>query len=129
MEASTISLLAQIPLVGIFVWFTLRMSTMAAKSLETRDEAWHETLSGVLEKAEQSRELTARSQATVTERHIGALQKLTQMMQAASEQLAAGQQRIRRQNARITALLIGHLRDLSPAEADDFVHSVFDDDA
>ncbi len=40
MPENYISLLAQIPLVGIFVWFSLRLITVFMASLEKRDEQW-----------------------------------------------------------------------------------------
>jgi len=39
-----ISLLAQIPLVGIFVWFVLVWSDRMEKSAEKREKAWREFL-------------------------------------------------------------------------------------
>ncbi len=40
MQDSYISLLIQIPLVGIFVWFSLRLISIFMASLEKRDEQW-----------------------------------------------------------------------------------------
>jgi len=40
MTDSYISLLIQIPLVGIFVWFSLRLISIFMASLEKRDEQW-----------------------------------------------------------------------------------------
>lgn len=35
-----LSLLIQIPLVGIFVWFSLQLITVFLKAIETRDAYW-----------------------------------------------------------------------------------------
>lgn len=40
-----IGLLIQIPLVGIFVWFSLQLITTFLKAIEQRDQAWREFLS------------------------------------------------------------------------------------
>ena len=37
-----IGLLVQIPLVGIFVWFSLQLISYFLKSIDTRDQAWRE---------------------------------------------------------------------------------------
>ncbi|MBK8421764.1 hypothetical protein [Candidatus Villigracilis saccharophilus] len=37
-----ISLLIQVPLVGIFVWFSLQLISYFLKSIDTRDAAWRE---------------------------------------------------------------------------------------
>lgn len=40
MDSNLISLLVQIPLVGIFVWFTLRMSSDYRADTNRRDDQW-----------------------------------------------------------------------------------------
>lgn len=41
-----IGLLIQVPLVGIFIWFTLRIVDRFLKTLEQRDLQWQEFLAG-----------------------------------------------------------------------------------
>lgn len=40
-----IGLAVQIPLVGIFVWFSLQLISYFLKSIDTRDAAWREFMS------------------------------------------------------------------------------------
>lgn len=42
MDSQYISLLIQIPLVGIFVWFSLRLVDVFLRDLEARDRQWRE---------------------------------------------------------------------------------------
>jgi len=39
-NSSYISLLVQVPLVGMFIWFTLRQSKDFLSAMEKRDEQW-----------------------------------------------------------------------------------------
>lgn len=44
MDASLVSLLSQIPLVGIFIWFVLTMMDRYSKERSERDAQWREFL-------------------------------------------------------------------------------------
>jgi len=44
LESPVISLLIQIPLVGIFVWFTLKLSDQHRQERKERDREWREWL-------------------------------------------------------------------------------------
>lgn len=52
-EASWVSLLVQVPLVGVFIWFTLRLTKMNQDAQAKRDEAYLAALDRISEKLEQ----------------------------------------------------------------------------
>jgi hypothetical protein len=52
-DASWVSLLVQVPLVGVFIWFTLRMITINQEAQAKRDQAYLAALDRISEKLEQ----------------------------------------------------------------------------
>lgn len=48
MPDTYISLLAQVPLVGIFIWFTLKLITIFQTAQDARDKAYVESLSTIV---------------------------------------------------------------------------------
>lgn len=54
MESTYISLLIQVPLVGMFIWFTLRQNKDFLDAMEKRDEQWREFLSNHTESTNQA---------------------------------------------------------------------------
>jgi Na+/phosphate symporter len=51
---SYIGLLIQVPLVGMFIWFTLRQNKDFLTAMERRDEQWREFLSNHTESTNQA---------------------------------------------------------------------------
>ena len=48
MSETYISLLAQVPLVGIFIWFTLKLIAIFQTAQDARDKAYIESLSSIV---------------------------------------------------------------------------------
>ena len=127
MDPSTISLLAQIPLVGIFVWFTLHRDKLAAQERATRDEAWQSLFTGAEE-----------SQTKIAEGHVAALREIAREHREAQERIAAearasearileGQAKIRQGNSKIAALLVARMTGMEQQEARAFVRELLTD--
>ena len=51
-DASWVSLLVQVPLVGVFIWFTLKMIRLNQDAQAKRDEAYLAALDRISEKLE-----------------------------------------------------------------------------
>ncbi|MBP8857023.1 MAG: hypothetical protein KBG60_03335 [Anaerolineaceae bacterium] len=51
-DASWVSLLVQVPLVGVFIWFTLKMIRLNQDAQARRDEAYLAALDRISEKLE-----------------------------------------------------------------------------
>ena len=51
-DASWVSLLVQVPLVGVFIWFTLKMIKLNQDAQAKRDEAYLAALDRISEKLE-----------------------------------------------------------------------------
>ena len=51
-DASWVSLLVQVPLVGVFIWFTLKMIRLNQEAQAKRDEAYLAALDRISEKLE-----------------------------------------------------------------------------
>lgn len=49
---SWVALLVQVPLVGVFIWYSLKLADIHQKSLCARDEAYLDTLATLTQKIE-----------------------------------------------------------------------------
>lgn len=76
-ETSWVSLLVQVPLVGIFVWFVLTMMDRQAKEQQSRDEQWRNFL-------REQREANNSALARLAEEIKSIAQEVAQMRQVIS---------------------------------------------
>lgn len=120
MDASIISLLAQIPLVGIFVWWSNHQTKLAASERKERDESWQ----ALLVKSDES-------QTAIAEGHVGALREIARecraRQEATEQRLLDGQAMIRRGNAKVVALLVAQITKMEVKDAKTFVQEILAD--
>lgn len=86
MNDQYLGLLIQIPLVGIFVWFSLRLIDMFLKNLDARDVQWREFM-------KQEREANHAAVAHMAERFAAEIRNLSDEIGEVRESNHASQER------------------------------------
>lgn len=108
-DASIVSLLGQIPLVGIFVGFTLHRDKLAAAERRELVESWQL----LLRRSEDSQSKLAEGQVDalreIAQEHREAQDAMAQRQQDSTQQILEGQAIIRRSTAKIIALLVARM--------------------
>lgn len=116
MDPSTISLLAQFPLLGAFIWWSLHRDKLAAEERAQRDSSWQD----ILTRAEEYH-------VRIAENHVDVLKEIAREHRLMEERILKGQNEIRRDTTKISVLLISRMTNLDPEKARAFVKEVMHD--
>lgn len=116
MDASILSVLAQAPLIVIFVWFTLHRDKLSGAERRERDDSW-QTL---IQRSEDSQAELAKGQLQI-------LHEIAREHRESQERVMEGQAQLRRGVAKVTALIVAQMTGTGTEEAKKLVGEILED--
>lgn len=126
-DASTLSLFAQIPLVLIFVLFTLHILKLYAAERKDRDESWQ----ALFTRADDTQTKIAGDVVSAirefAQEHREGLAAQASEARAAEARLVEGQGHLRRGNAKVAALIVAKMTELDADAAKNLVREILAD--